>query len=192
MRSRLIVVLACLLIAWAFAACTGCAGSEAEARDRALEGDALFNKAIDIGNDLDRTKAEIQRLMVENDIAGLVAMEPEIRAILTAMDKSSKSVEGAIAEYREVIGLKGVDAYKEYVAIQMEAAFKEQEALAVGRELVNYVLGLLDQVKVGTPVNFTDSLKAVSVTVNTLDKLERELVSFRRQAADFATDNNLF
>lgn len=191
-RFPLVILFACLTLASALAAGAGCGGNVGQAKQYAQEGDALFNVAIAIGNKLDASKGGLQRLMVANDVAGVVAIEPEIRGLLTEMDKSTKTMDKAIAKYRKVISLKGADDYKEYASIQMEASFKEQEALTVGRDLVNYVIGLVDAAKAGRPVNLTDSLKAVSTSVNNLDKLERDLVNLRRQASDFALDHNLF
>jgi hypothetical protein len=74
----------------------------------------------------------------------------------------------------------------------MEAALKEQQALAIGRELVNYVLGIIDAASSGQPVNLTDALRSVSTTVNRLDELEREIDATKREAKILAQQNNLF
>ncbi|MHB8896331.1 MAG: hypothetical protein ACYC99_14290 [Candidatus Geothermincolia bacterium] len=191
-RSGVPVALFILLLVVALAAAAGCSSDAGQAKQYAAAGDSLFNVVIGIGNRLDNTKASIQRLMVANDVAGLVAIEPQVRAIPASMDKSIQTLEKAVVQYRKVLELSGVDQYKEYVSIQSEAALKEEQALAVGRELANYVLGLIDAAKAGRPVNLNDSLRAVSSSVTNLDKLERELVALRRQAQDYATDHKLF
>jgi hypothetical protein len=127
--------------------------------------------------------------MVANDVAGLVAIELSVQGILTSINKSTQTIDKAVAEYSRVLGLKGAGGYKEYVSIQTEAALKEKQALAVGKELADYVMEMIGTAKSGLPLNLTDSLKAVRVNVNALDKLERELVALRKQASDYAADH---
>ena len=183
----LAVVLACALVA-----CSGCGGDSGLAKKYCLAGDALYNQATKIGLQLDTIKAELLRLMVANDTPGLVAKEAAIVGIDKQINKSKATLDKALAEYRRVQGLTGVDKYKQYASMQMEAALKEQQALALGQQLASYVLGLVIAAKAGKPVNPSDSLRAVSTSVNTLDSLERDIDRIKRDARNFATDNNLF
>jgi len=159
----LAVALACVLVA-----CAGCGGDTGVAKKYCLAGDALYNQATTIGRQLDTVKAELLRLMVANDVPGLVAKEAAIVGIDKQINKSKATLDKAVAEYRKVQGLTGVDKYKQYASMQMEAALKEQQALALGQQLASYVLGLVVAAKAGKPVNPSDSLRAVSTSVNTL------------------------
>jgi hypothetical protein len=61
-----------------------------------------------------------------------------------------------------VTKLSGVDKYKEYAALQMEAALTEQQALVIGRDLVNYVLGVIADARSGKSLSLTDAYPMAS------------------------------
>jgi hypothetical protein len=174
-------------------AITGCGdGGQSVARQYARNGDALYKVATGIGLKLDDAKAQIQRLMVSNDLAGLQAIRPQIEGLLAKMDTSQATIDKALAQYRKVSAMQGVDDYKQYVSLQSEAALKEQQALSLGKQLVDFLTGQLDAANASKPVNPTDSLKAVNSSINTLDELERQIDSLKRDAKNFARDNDLF
>jgi hypothetical protein len=192
LRSRLLTIVFATAAAVVVLAIAGCGGSTGLARQYAQNGDALFKVARGIGVQLGAAKAQVQRLMVSNDLAGLLAIEPQVQGLLNKMDSSTATVEKALAQYRKVISLKGVDDYKQYAIIQSEAALKEQQAIAVGKQLANLLLGALETARAGRPVNLTDSLRTVNSSINSVDELERQIDSLMRDARDFAADMRLF
>ncbi len=169
----------------------GCGGDISRARSYTEAGDEFLESALEIGEDLDLTKSRLERLMLENDVAGLVAMEAGIRGILEEIDRSMEFNDKAMAEYRRVGRLEGVDKYAVYAGYRMEAAAKQKEALETGRELGDYALDVLEAAAAGRPVNLNESLKAVSSKVNELDQNERDLDEFMRQAEAYAHDHKL-
>ncbi len=101
-------------------------------------------------------------------------------------------IDRALVQYRKVMALSGVDKYKTYASMQMEAVLKAQEGLAIARDLAAFALGSVESAKAGKPVDLTGSLKTLSSTVNKLDELERQLDKTKREAKVYATDNKLF
>jgi len=193
MRSASAMIVAGALALCALVALCGCtSGSEGQAAELLEKADGLYNVSTGIGTELDTLKAEIEHLMVANDIAGLEAKQTVIEDMLKNIDRSMSQLDKAIPLYQHVTRLKGVDKYKEYASLEMEAALKEQQALAIGRDLVNYVLGVIADAKSGKPVSLTDSLRSVSTTVNRLDELEREIDEAKREAKALAQENKLF
>lgn len=191
---RAILVAAVLVAIAAGLAClgAGCGGDTALARRYSEQGDKLFGAATIIGDQLDSIKADLQKLLVASDVAGLIAKEADVRSIQAKINTSMGLIDRALVQYRKVMALSGVDKYKTYASMQMEAALQEQQALAIGRDLAVFALGLVESAKAGRPVDLTESLKTISSTVNKLDELERQLDQTKREAKIYATDNNLF
>jgi len=195
MRTVRVILVAVLLASLAAAVAglgAGCGGDTGLARKYSEQGDKLSKEATAIGNQLDSIKAELQRLLVANDVAGLVAKEAEVRSIQTKIDASMALIDRALVQYRKVMGLSGVDKYKTYASMQMEAVLKAQEGLAIARDLATFALGSVESAKAGKPVDLTGSLKTLSSTMNKLDALERQLDKTKRGAKVYATDNKLF
>jgi VIT1/CCC1 family predicted Fe2+/Mn2+ transporter len=193
MRSLPVFLVAAMVSLCALGALVGCAGdATGQAKEFLGKADGLYNIAAGIGVQLDNLKAEIERLMVANDIAGLEARQAEIQDMLSKIDRSRGLIDKAIPEYEKVTKLSGVDKYKEYAALQMEAALTEQQALVIGRDLVNYVLGVIADARSGKSLSLTDALRSVSTTVNMLDELERNIDTAKREAKLVADRNNLF
>jgi hypothetical protein len=192
MRVILVVLMLASLGAAVAGAGGGCGGDTALARQYSEQGDKLSEAANVIGGQLDSIKADLQKVLVANDVAGLVAKEAEVRGIQTKIDTSIKLIDQALVQYRKVMGLSGVDKYKTYASLQMEAALKAQEALAIARDLAVFSLGAVESAKAGHPVDLTESLKTISSTVNKLDEIERQMDKTKREAKIYATDNNLF
>ena len=170
----------------------GCGGNTSLARQYCEQGDKLGNAANAIGNQLDSIKGDLLKLLVANDVAGLVAKEADVRNIQTKIDASIALIDKALVQYRKVMGLSGVDKYKTYASMQMEAALKAQEALAIARDLAAISLRAIESAKAGKPVDLTGSLKMISTTVNKLDEIERQIDKTKREAKVYASDNNLF
>ena len=195
MRTLRTILTAALLVAIAAGLAgmgAGCGGDTGLARQYSQQGDKLSEEATAIGNQLYSIKADLQKVLVANDIAGLVAKEAEVRSIQTKIDASMALIDRALVQYRKVMGLSGVDKYKTYASMQMEAALKAQEGLAIARDLGAFSLVAVESAKAGRPVDLTQSLKTVSTTVNKLDALERQLDKTKLEAKVYAKDNNLF
>jgi hypothetical protein len=190
---RRAIVLSTITLLVALIAPAGCGGGESDlAREYCEKADGLYGAATAIGRELDTLKGDLQRIMVANDVGALVAREADIQGIHDKIDRSIKLTDRALVEYQKVLKLKGADRYKEYASMQIEAVGKEQQALAVGRQLTALETGLVAAAKAGKPVNLTDSLTAVSTTVIALDELERDLNAIKLKAGVFARDNKLF
>jgi uncharacterized protein YukE len=74
MRTVRVILVAVLLASLAAAAAglgAGCGGDTGLARKYSEQGDKLSKAATAIGNQLDSIKAELQRLLVANDVGGL-------------------------------------------------------------------------------------------------------------------------
>jgi hypothetical protein len=117
MRSVSAFIVTAALLAIAVSVLAGCAGgSTSQAKEFLEKADGLYNVATGIGLQLDDLKSEIERLMVANDVAGLVAKRPAVEDMLKKIDRSMGLLEQAIPEYQKVTRLSGVDKYKQYAS----------------------------------------------------------------------------
>lgn len=189
---KLIIIFEALIVAICVMSVSGCASDSARAKDYCRKGDALFSQAAASRNRLNALKAEILRMAVQNDVAGLVAREADVKGMVQEINKASSELERATTEYQKVNGVKGADKYKQYASLQIEGVSKQQQALAIGKQLTEFLMGLIEAAKAGRPVNLNDSLRGVSSTVNMLDHLERELDASKLKARVYAKDNDLF
>lgn len=172
---------------------SGCgSGDAARAKEYIQAADARMALSQEIADQLNDVRAESQRLMVANDSAGMVTLEPEIQATIPTIEKSQKNIASALEDYRKVQQLEGIDKYKQYASMMLEAGLKEEEALALGRGLADIALQLIAGAKAGQHSDLTQTLKSLSGTINTVDKLEREIADLKRDATTFAHENDLF
>lgn len=188
-RALPVVLVAQLALAVVLA---GCGGDTGLAKQYCLDGDASYNKALIIGRSLTSDEQQFIKIMLNNDVAGLVALKPKLLDMTSEIDTSLGDLNRAAGCYNKVLRLKRPGDYAEYARLMREATDKNKESLILGRDLVNRVMDLVQRAESGEPLDLQSSIKTGSSTVNLLDQYVREIRELEQEARNLASQKNLF
>ncbi|MBU1671545.1 MAG: hypothetical protein KKF41_00190 [Actinobacteria bacterium] len=190
-RARSIAV-ALILIATCMSLLPGCGGNTRLARQYCETGDTWYQKAVVLGRKLTDDEQQILKVMLANDVAGLVALKGQLTDMIGDVDESLGYLEKADDYYNKVLRLKDVPEYKQYAEIMREAVQKNKDSLTVGRQLANSVMGIIQSAESGVPVDLQAYVKSGSHTVNLLDQYVRTVIELETEARTYATQHDLF
>ncbi|MFH1148903.1 MAG: hypothetical protein V1748_00350 [Actinomycetota bacterium] len=190
-RARSIAV-SLILIVFCVSLLPGCGGNTRLARQYCENGDTWYQKAVVLGRKLTEDEQQILKVMLANDVPGLVALKGQLTDMIGDVDESLGYLEKADDYYNKVLRLKDVPEYKQYAEIMREAVQKNKDSLTVGRQLANSVMGIIQAAESGVPVDLQAYVKSGSHTVNLLDQYVRTVIELETEARTYATQHNLF
>ncbi len=188
-RALLIVLVASLSLAVVLA---GCGGDTGLAKQYCIDGDASYNKALIVGRSLTSDEQQFLRIMLNNDVAGLMALKPKLLEMTSEIDASLGDLNKAADHYNKVMRLKRPGDYAEYARLMLEATVKNKESLLMGKDLVNRVMVLVQRAESGEPLDLQSSIKTGSSDVNLLDQYVREIRGLEQEAKNLASQKDLF
>lgn len=157
MNRALVLTLAAVL-AIGLIAVGGC-GDTSKAQDYMKKGDDLSLKLSDYTGEAGfDALGFLSKLGVEFADTGSVSSKSVLDEALKQLDKLSAEGEKAIAEYRKILSLDGVDDYKAYAEFRIKAVESEMAVLAAVGDLLDRLAGAPEGTSVKDSV--TDWAKA--------------------------------
>ncbi|MBM3957596.1 MAG: hypothetical protein FJ313_06040 [Gemmatimonadetes bacterium] len=174
MRRAQVLLLVLVLAAGAVAA-GGC-GDTSRAKEYMEKGDELSLKLSGYTDDAGfDALAFLSKLGVEFADTGGISSDTVIDEARSQIESLNAEGDKAIAEYEKILGLSGVDDYKQYAEYRIAAVEAEMEVLAAVDDLLDRLAGapegtsLKDSVTGWAKANTGAAVAAVKAFTNSLD-----------------------
>lgn len=194
MKKAVVIALVAALALSMLAFVAGCGGdaNKDEAKEFMVAGDTYMSEVLALTADLETMQTDLATTALEGDMTAITgeagtAMQEEVMGIL---DGIGENLGLAQAEYKKILGLDGVEDYKEYANKMIEAIDVYMEQLEYTTKLVGMLADALIAMAQGQDVDII-SLMMESEELQKVDELGKEGDALVDEANQIKLDNNL-
>lgn len=194
MKKAVVIALVAALALSMLAFVAGCGGdaNKDEAKEFMVAGDTYMSEVLALTADLETMQTDLATTALEGDMTAITgeagtAMQEEVMGIL---DSINENLGLAQAEYKKILGLDGVEDYKEYANKMIEAIDVYMEQLEYTTKLVGMLADALMAMAQGQDVDII-SLMMESEELQKVDELGKEGDALVDEANQIKLDNNL-
>lgn len=193
MKKTLVIGLTIILSLGLALALTGCGDKNKDtAKQYMQDGDAYYEEARVSWSDIEGKQAELGAKVVQKDYSAFTgeagaALQKEIE---TALAEIVASLESAVASYKKITGLEGVEDYKEYASKMIEAAETRESMVEAAKALINEMTTAFTALAQGQDVDFMSMLMG-SENMKKLDELATEVAKLEKEAEKIKQEKKL-
>ncbi|RJP28408.1 MAG: hypothetical protein C4536_12540 [Actinobacteria bacterium] len=184
MKRAVVIALVAALALSMLAVLAGCGGdaNKDEAVQHMNAGDNYYDAVMTAWTGVEDAQAEIAAKAMEGDMAAFTgeAGEAMIQGFADSFEKVSTDLENAFNEYEAITGLDGVDDYKEYAEVRMEAIEIWKKMVAAADQLLTDLVGQLATIEAGKELEFltqlmeSEELAAIGEMADQIETLDDE------------------
>lgn len=193
MKKTLLIGLVVVLSLGLVVAVTGCGDKNKDtAKQYMKEGDAYYEEAKVTWSDMENKQTELAGKAMQGDYSAFTgeagaALQKEIEAALAGI---SKTLDSAADSYKKITGLEGVEDYKEYASVMMEAVEVRQSMVEVAKALIMEISEAFAAVAQGKDVDLIAMLMG-SENMKKVDEMAAELSKLEKEAEKIKKDKKL-
>jgi uncharacterized lipoprotein YehR (DUF1307 family) len=185
----LVVVLALALVV----AVAGCGDKNKDtAKQYMREGDGYYEEAKVTWSDMENRQTELAGKAMQGDYSAFTgeagaALQKEFE---TALAGINDKLDEAAASYKKITGLEGVEDYKEYASVMIDAVEVRQSMVDAAKALIVEISEAFAAVAQGKDVDLISMLMG-SENMKKVDELAAELSRLEKEAEKIKKDKNL-
>ncbi|MBC7246526.1 MAG: hypothetical protein H5T73_01940 [Actinobacteria bacterium] len=193
MKKALLIGLVVVLTLALVAAVAGCGDKNKDtAKQYMREGDGYYEEAKVTWSDMENKQTELAGKAMQGDFSAFTgeagaALQKEIETTLAGINDK---LDEAAASYKKITGLEGVQDYKEYASVMIDAVEVRQSMVDAAKALIVEMSEAFAAVAQGKDVDLISMLMG-SENMKKVDELAAELTKLEKEAEKIKKDKNL-
>lgn len=193
MKKALLIGLVVVLTLALVVAVAGCGDKNKDtAKQYMREGDGYYEEAKVTWSDMENKQTELAGKAMQGDFSAFTgeagaALQKEIE---TALAGINAKLDEAAASYEKITGLEGVEDYKEYASVMIDAVEVRQSMVDAAKALIVEMSEAFAAVAQGKDVDLISMLMG-SENMKKVDELAAELTKLEKEAEKIKKEKNL-